>query len=149
MIDLWRSAIRQQFHAAIDMLAKAIEACPDSVWSGEPPRPFWYLAFHALIFLDLHLSEVDEPPFRPLPPFGLTELEDEVLVPEPAYRKRRTVRLRRALPQKVGRRNGGHDRSLGYKSLPHPVSRNEQRRTAPLQHAPRAASRRPTEHASA
>ena len=28
MIDLWRSAIRLQFHAAIDMLANAIEACP-------------------------------------------------------------------------------------------------------------------------
>jgi len=27
--------MRQQFHAAIDMLANAIEACPDSVWSGQ------------------------------------------------------------------------------------------------------------------
>ena len=25
MIDFWKSAIRQQFHAAIDMLANAIE----------------------------------------------------------------------------------------------------------------------------
>ena len=33
MMDFWRSAIRQQFHAAIDMLANAIKACPDSVWS--------------------------------------------------------------------------------------------------------------------
>jgi len=87
MIDLWRSAIRQQFHAAIDMLANAIEACPESVWSGEPPRPFWYLAFHVLFFLDLYLSEVDEPQFRPPPPFGLTELEDESVPPERAYRK--------------------------------------------------------------
>jgi len=31
MIDFWRSAIRQQFHAAIDMLANAIEASPGSV----------------------------------------------------------------------------------------------------------------------
>jgi hypothetical protein len=29
--EFWRSAIRQQFNAAIDMLANAINACPDSV----------------------------------------------------------------------------------------------------------------------
>ena len=38
MIDFWRSAIRQQFHAAIDMLANAIKACPDSVWYGQGQR---------------------------------------------------------------------------------------------------------------
>lgn len=84
MVDFWRSAIRQQFHAAIDMLANAIQACPDSVWSGQGPRAFWYLAFHTLFFLDLYLSEKDEPQFRPPPPFGLSELEDEV-PPERVY----------------------------------------------------------------
>ena len=34
-MDFWRSAIRQQFRAAIDMLANAIEACLESVWSGQ------------------------------------------------------------------------------------------------------------------
>jgi len=85
MMDFWRSAIRQQFHAAIDMLANAIEACPDSVWSGQAPRAFWYLAFHVLFFLDLYLSGEDESRFHPPPPFGLTELEDEVVPPERAY----------------------------------------------------------------
>jgi uncharacterized damage-inducible protein DinB len=85
MIDFWRSAIRQQFHAAIDMLANAIDACPDAVWSGEPPRAFWYLAFHVLFFLDLYLSEDDETRFRPPPPFGRTEIED--VLPERAYTK--------------------------------------------------------------
>jgi len=51
MRDFWRFAIRRQFHAAIDMLANAIEACPDSVWSGQPPRAFWYLAFERNFFL--------------------------------------------------------------------------------------------------
>jgi hypothetical protein len=46
MIDFWRSAIQQQFHAAIDMLANALEACPESVWFGEARRAFWYPAFH-------------------------------------------------------------------------------------------------------
>ncbi len=87
MIEFWRSAIRQQFHAAIDMLANAIEACPDSVWSGKGRRAFWYLAFHTLFFLDLYLSSEGESGFRPPIPFGLAELADEVVVPEPAYRK--------------------------------------------------------------
>jgi uncharacterized damage-inducible protein DinB len=86
MMDFWRSAIRQQFHAAIDMLANAIEACPDSVWSGQGPGAFWYLAFHTLFFLDLYLSE-SESRFRPPPPFGLTELEPESVLPERAYGK--------------------------------------------------------------
>jgi uncharacterized damage-inducible protein DinB len=87
MIDFWRSAIRQQFHAAIDMLANAIEACPNSVWSGLGRGAFWYLAFHVLFFLDLYLSAEGESRFQPPPPFGLTELEPEVVVPEPAYGK--------------------------------------------------------------
>jgi hypothetical protein len=87
MIDFWRSAIRQQFHAAIDMLANAIKACPDSVWFAQGQGAFWYLAFHVLFFLDLYLSSEGESRFRPPPPFGLTELEPEGVVPEPAYGK--------------------------------------------------------------
>jgi len=87
MIDFWKSAIQQQFHAAIDMLGNAIEACPDSVWSGQPPRAFWYLAFHTLFFLDLYLSECEEPRFHPPPPFGLTELAPGSVPPERAYGK--------------------------------------------------------------
>jgi uncharacterized damage-inducible protein DinB len=88
MIDFWRSAIRQQFHAAIDMLGNAIKACPDSVWSGQGRREFWYLAYHVLIFLDLYLSSVGEAEFRPPPPFGLTELEEpEAVLPERVYTK--------------------------------------------------------------
>ncbi len=86
MIDFWRSAIRQQFHAAIDMLGNAIEACPDSVWAGEQKRAFWYLAFHTLFFLDMYLSSEDESHFHPPTPFGVTELDDNV-PPERVYRK--------------------------------------------------------------
>lgn len=84
MMDFWRSAIRQQFHAAIDMLANAIKACPDSVWSGQGRGAFWYLAFHTLFFLDLYLSSEGESRFHPPPPFGLTELEPDV-VPASVY----------------------------------------------------------------
>src|SRR6266700_3401300 len=86
MIDFWRAAIRQQFHAAIDMLDNAIKACPDSVWFGQERSAFWYIAFHVLFFLDLYLSSEDESRFRPPSPFGLTELDDGV-PPERAYSK--------------------------------------------------------------
>ena len=87
MTDFWRSAIRQQFHAAIDMLANAIEACPESSWSAHGQSAFWYIGFHTLIFLDLYLSSEGEPQFHPPPPFTRSELEDEVVVPEPGYKK--------------------------------------------------------------
>ena len=86
MIDFWRAAIRQQFHAAIDMLANAISACPDSVWASGGRSPFWYVAFHVLFFLDLYLSPKGESQFHPPPPFGLTEFEEGV-VPDPGYSK--------------------------------------------------------------
>ena len=82
-MHFWRSAIRQQFHAAIDMLANAIEACPESVWSADQgPSAFWYLGYHTLFFLDLYLGDTDETEFRPPSPFGL--IDDE---PERPYRK--------------------------------------------------------------
>ena len=87
MIDFWRSAIRQQFHAAIDMLGNAIKACPDSVWSGRGRDAFWYLAFHTLFFLDVYLSSEGESQFHPPPPFDRSELEDGGAVPESAYGK--------------------------------------------------------------
>jgi uncharacterized damage-inducible protein DinB len=87
MVDFWRSAIRQQFHASIDMLGNAIAACPDSAWAGEGRGAFWYIAFHVIFFLDLYLGSEGEAQFRPPAPFGVGELEDEVVLPERAYRQ--------------------------------------------------------------
>ena len=42
---------------------------------------------HVLFFLDLYLSEEDESQFHPPPPFGLTELDPEVVVPQPRTEK--------------------------------------------------------------
>ena len=51
--NLWH-----QFGAAIDMMDRAIVACPEALWSergGEPE--YWYLTFHTLFWLDYYLSE--------------------------------------------------------------------------------------------
>jgi hypothetical protein len=85
----WRTILWQQFGAAIDMLENAILACPDEVWSGrESPAPteFWYVAYHALFFLDLYLSDSVEG-FAPPPPFTLSELDPAGVLPERTYTK--------------------------------------------------------------
>lgn len=87
-----------QFGAAIDMLDNALVACPDSLWrerlwrhpqdSPLPPElaEFWYLASHALFWLDLYLSGSGEG-FAPHAPFGMEELDPSGAVPERAYSK--------------------------------------------------------------
>lgn len=82
-----RTIIWQQFGAAIDMLDNAVRACPDAVWSDRSQDPeFWYVAYHALFWLDLYLSGSVEG-FAPPPPFGLEELDPAGLLPERPYTK--------------------------------------------------------------
>lgn len=95
MDTTWKTAIWQQFGAAIDMLENAIRACPDELWS-DPSKPpewtrrnvagFWYVAYHALFFLDFYLSESPEG-FAPPAPFTLDELDPAGLLPKRPYTK--------------------------------------------------------------
>ena len=92
---IWRDLIWQQFGAAIDMLDNALHACPDQLWrdrlwDNPTERPeyaqFWYIAFHALFWLDFYLSgSVDG--FVPAAPFTLDELDPAGLLPERPYTK--------------------------------------------------------------
>jgi hypothetical protein len=94
MDDTLRASIWRQFGAAIDMLDRAIGTCPDELWqarlfpvrSGQPEfAEFWYVAFHALFWLDFYLSD-SAAGFAPPAPFTLAELE-EGLLPERVYTK--------------------------------------------------------------
>ena len=52
-----KPALKGQYHAAMDMLRGAIEACPDDLWvGGVPPRSFWRLAYHTLYFTEFYLQ---------------------------------------------------------------------------------------------
>lgn len=83
----WKDAIWGQFGAAIDMLAAAIEACPDDLWFARDREPqFWYLASHTLFWLDYYLDD-DRASFRPPAPFGLEELDPAGVIPEPPHTK--------------------------------------------------------------
>ena len=54
----------KQYGAAIDMLEDAIRLCPDPLWKAilwqdtEDVRygEFWFVAYHALFWLDLYLT---------------------------------------------------------------------------------------------
>jgi hypothetical protein len=98
----WHTALWPQFGAAIDMLDKALVACPtplwtERLWRDPPDHPlppylppefaeFWYLAYHALFWLDLYLSGCREEDFAPPAPFIWTELGPAVS-PERPYTK--------------------------------------------------------------
>ena len=99
MATLWRTALWRQFGAAIDMLENALVACPDSLWQERlwnvspppefPPQfsEFWYITFHALVWLDLYLSGLPEEEFAPPAPFAKGELDSVEALPERPYSK--------------------------------------------------------------
>jgi hypothetical protein len=69
------------------MLDNAILACPDELWGDRTQEPeFWYVAYHALFWLDLYLSGSLEG-FAPPAPFTLDELDPAGLLPERPYTK--------------------------------------------------------------
>lgn len=84
---MWKTAVWQQFGAAIDMLENAMRACPEEIWGDRSLQPeFWYVAFHSLFYLDLYLSE-SEVGFAPPAPFTLDEMDERGLMPERVYTK--------------------------------------------------------------
>jgi hypothetical protein len=90
VIDLnsvWKNSLWQQHGAAIDMLERAMLACPDELWSDRSRRPeFWYVVYHTLFFLDLYASP-SIAGFAPPAPFTLDELEPDDRMPERPYTK--------------------------------------------------------------
>ena len=99
----WRPIIWRQFARAIDDLEEAIRSCPDSLWRARlwnvSPEStdqslfrfpefseFWYVAYHALFWVDLYLTGAEEG-FVPPPPFLLIEQHEDGPVPERPYAK--------------------------------------------------------------
>ena len=89
MNAIWKTALWRQFGAAIDMLENALRGCPDGLWSeplwndpqmGPEFAEYWYVAYHALFFLDLYLAGTLDG-FAPPAPFDLNELDPAGLLP--------------------------------------------------------------------
>lgn len=97
METIWSAALWPQFGAAIDTLDNALVACHGALWhvrlwpnAPEPPFPpqfaeFWYVAYHALVWLDLYLSGVPEEEFAPPAPFAPGELDSVAASPAQPY----------------------------------------------------------------
>lgn len=93
----WHTALWRQFGAALDMLEHALMACPAALWqerlwrtpppSQFPPQfaEFWYVTFHALVWLDLYLSGTPEEDFAPPAPFAQGEIDSLQALPERPY----------------------------------------------------------------
>jgi hypothetical protein len=94
-IDPWKPILWNQFGAAIDMLDEAVRACPGPLWRArlwtQPGffrfpefSEFWYVAYHALFWLDLYLTGAEEG-FVPPAPFALIEQDADGPVPPRPY----------------------------------------------------------------
>ena len=95
MSPLWKEILWHQFGAAIETLQNALNACPEELWRARLWRAsevqvefteFWYVAFHAIFWLDYYCSESAEE-FTAPHPFTLSELEMDGVLPERVYTK--------------------------------------------------------------
>ncbi len=110
-MEQWSQPLWQQFGAAIDSLANAIEACPDSLWSESlwkyPPdvdwpaglADFWYLAYHTMFWIDLYLFGTGDG-FVPRPPFTDAELDPAGKLPEKPYTREELLEYATYIRQK-------------------------------------------------
>ena len=65
MIDLFKTAVVGQFHAALSMLKSTVDQCPEDQWGCRVGEfPLWQVAYHALFYADLYLSP-DEASYEP------------------------------------------------------------------------------------
>ena len=78
-----KDVLWQQLAASLDMLGNAISTCPDELWERPSDEMgFWYMAYHALWFLDHDLSPASHE-FVP-PAFDVHNYELEIK--EPPYK---------------------------------------------------------------
>jgi hypothetical protein len=93
MSPLWKEILWRQFGAAIETLENTLIACPEELWQarlwreaeGRPEfTEFWYVAYHAIFWLDYYCSESVQV-FAPPPPFTISELDMDGALPERVY----------------------------------------------------------------
>jgi hypothetical protein len=132
MDHLWRTALWQQFGAAIDMLENALLACPSTLWHGrlwsdhsDPEYPaFWYITYHTLFWLDLYLTGSFEG-FAPPAPFTLDELDPAGVLPERPYTREELHAYLVQLRQKCQTTIAGLSDEQGHQPVNFPWTRGK------------------------
>jgi uncharacterized damage-inducible protein DinB len=85
--NVYKKMVGSQFGATFKMLENALGSCSQELWDDRSRgKPFWYLVYHTLFFIDLYLSE-SLTGFAPPAPFTLSEIEQRNAIPEKAYSK--------------------------------------------------------------
>ena len=52
-----KQALQVQFMAALEMMKRAIEKCPEELWDDPAEKNrFWHVAYHALFYLHLYMQ---------------------------------------------------------------------------------------------
>lgn len=98
---MWKEPLRQQFGASLDMLERAIIACPEAVWGDPSADPqFWYVAYHTLFWLDVSLADPGQP-FAPPEPFTLAEMDPAGVMPPRTYTQRELLEYARHCRQRM------------------------------------------------
>lgn len=89
MINLIKETLWKQFGASIDMLHNAIAMWPEERW--EAKKKFFYIAYHALVFLEYYLTNPPPKNFSAEYPFTESDVpvEDAVddVIPNRIYSK--------------------------------------------------------------
>lgn len=83
----WKIALESQFAASLDMLERAIAACPPALWDDAATpveRRFGYLAYHTVFWLDCYTYGREEG-YAPPVPFTLGEWDPAGVYPDPLY----------------------------------------------------------------
>lgn len=63
--DPLRASLKSQYHAGLEMLRRAIEACPDDLWTdARHHNPFWSVAYHVIFYTHFYLHRHADD-FRP------------------------------------------------------------------------------------
>jgi len=73
-LSIYKENLNRRVEDLLASLEVAISTCPDDLWNNESIKPrYWYLLYHALFFLDLHLSDSPKG-FLPPAPFAIIGL---------------------------------------------------------------------------
>jgi hypothetical protein len=53
-----KSALKSQYHAALETLRQCVEQCPPALWDcdSDAGAPFWRVVYHTIFYTDLYLG---------------------------------------------------------------------------------------------